>query len=526
MKKKEYKPLLLCSTYKNKHEHTQCPNKRKDNLKFCGKHKNMKDIIFDDTNTQIGIEIRHPEPVRLYKHESIENIENTENIDIDINTSKANEPNEPSKIDLNDYSKNTINNILNDGITITTTDTNTETTDTTENNKLSISLSRKKTIKSLEKNKYYNDYLTIRKTYIKNNTKHIELIDYIENSNLDSYSLTRINASLDYYKLLNSKNIETSQFLQAIYNIVKLKAFFDSLLKANKFLPQVIKLQRYIKKSLQLLKQNLHGPAFNHRQLCVNDSDFFTLDELKDIPNDDFFSFTDEKKFIYGFSIDSIIQLILKSDENYFEQFSRKIKHRHTTTSTTPKICYYQFIKTLYTHYSKIKIINPYTRFVIDNKIKLKAIRLYARKEYDINRVEHIVEVVDIKTLVKNKCLAIFQKIDMFGYQTDINWLYDQNHTVLKIFYKKLALLWNFEFGLNNEARYKIAHSHNIFVNLHDIMISKQDKYTLLDKILEPVNAMVSNGRTDADKQSGCIIVLYALAFINNRCVMANPWLA
>ena len=74
MKKKEYNPLLLCSTYKNKHEHIQCPNKRKDNLKFCGKHKNMKDIIFDDTNTQIGIEIRHPEPVRLYKHESIDNI--------------------------------------------------------------------------------------------------------------------------------------------------------------------------------------------------------------------------------------------------------------------------------------------------------------------------------------------------------------------------------------------------------------------------------------------------------------------
>jgi len=523
MKKKESKPFLLCSTYKNKHEHIQCPNQRKDNLKFCGKHKNIKDIIFDDNNSQIGIEIRHPEPERLYKQENIENIQNA----IDIN--KANDPLE---IDLNKYSKNTIHNILNNITETNTTDTKTDTkttNDTTENdnNNLSISLSRKKTIKSLEKNKYYNDYLTIRKTYIKNNTKHIELIDYIENNNLDTYSLSRINASLDYYKLLNNKNTETSQFLQAIYNIVNLQTFFEILLKGNTFLPQVIKLQRYIKKSLLLLKQKCHGPAFKNTQLCVNDSDFFTLDELKDIPNDDFFSFSDEKKFIYGFSIDSIIQLILKSDENYFDQFSRKIKNRHTTnTNITPKICYYQFIKILYNHYSKIKIINPYTRFVIDNKIKLKAIRLYARKEYDINRIEHVVEVVDIKTLVKNKCLSIFQKIDMFGYQTDINWLYDQHQTVLKIFYKKLALLWNFEFGLNNEARYKIAHSHNIFVNLHDIMISKQDKYTLLDKILEPVNAMVSNGRTDADKQSGCIIVLYALAFVDNRCVMANPWLA
>lgn len=509
MKIKNSKPFLLCSTYKSKNEHIQCPNKRKDNLKFCGKHKYMKDIIFNDNQINVNVNVN----VIVNDDTKDENENKDENEDITANV--------PVEIEVNNYTQNTINNILND-------DRSRDIDNNNNNTKLLISNSRKKTIKSLEKNKYYNDYLNIRKTYIKNNTKHIELIDYIENSNLDTYSLSRINASLDYYKILNytkNKTTETSQFLQAIYNIANLNIFFDILLKANKFLPQVIKLQRYIRKSLQLLKKNTHGPAFNNRQLCVNDSDFFTLDELKDIPNDDFFSFSDEKKFIYGFNIDSIIQLILKSDENYFEQFSRKIKHRHTTNSK-PKLCYYQFIKLLYNHYSKIKIINPYTRFVIDNKIKLKAIRLYARKEYDINRIEHVVEVIDIKTLVKNKCLSIFQKIDMFGYQTDINWLYDQNQTVLKIFYKKLALLWNFEFGLNNEARYKIAHSHNIFVNLHDIMISKQDKYTLLDKILEPVNAMVSNGRTDADKQSGCIIVLYALAFINNRCVMANPWLA
>ena len=492
---KDSNTFLLCSTYKNKYEHIQCPNKRKDNLKFCGKHKNIKDIIFEDT------QIKNVDCVAI--------VDNAHNKSIAINNI-----NKTENLELNNYTNNTFNNILNN---------NNNNNNNNINNKLSSS--RKKIIKNLVKNKYYNDYLDIRKTYIKNNTKHIELIDYIENSNIDTYSLSKINASLDYYKILKIKNNEGSQFLQAIYNIAKLQEFFENLLKANKFLPQVIKLQRYIKKSLNLFKQNLHGPAFNNRQLCVNDSDFFTLDELKDIPNDDFFSFNDEKKFLYGFSIDSIIQLILKSDENYCEQFSRKIKNKNNTNSQS-KICYYQFIKILYNHYSKIKIMNPYTRFVIDNKIKLKAIRLYARKEYDTNRVEQVEEVINIKTLVKNKCLNIFQKIDMFGYQTNLNWLYNQNQTVLKIFYKKLALLWNFEFGLNNEARYKISRSYNIFINLHDIMISKQDKYTLLDKILEPVNAMVSNGQTDSDKQSGCIIVLYAMAFIDNRCILANPWLS
>ena len=121
--------------------------------------------------------------------------------------------------------------------------------------------------------------------------------------------------------------------------------------------------------------------------------------------------------------------------------------------------------------------------------------------------------------------MEIFQKIDLYGYQTDINWLYNQNTTILKIFYKKLALLWNFEFGLTNDARYKISQSYNIFTNLHDIMTSKIDKYNLLDKILEPVNIIVSNGLTDSEKQSGCIIILYALSFVNHNCILANPWL-
>jgi len=469
---------LLCSTYKNKLNNIQCPNKRLDNLLFCGKHKNAKISTFNNSIEN--------NPVENNPIEHISVSENTNHIE------------------------NNINNLLN-----------------SKNYNDKKSISKKKVLKSLTKNQYYNDYLNVRKIYIKENTKHIELIDYIENNKLDTYSFLRINETLEYYKLINNKdNKDSSKFLQAINNTEKLKSFFEILLKANKFLPKVIKLQRFIKKAVKSFKNRIHGPALNNRSLCVNECDFYTLDEIKDIPNNDFFSFSDEKNFIYGFHIDSIIQLILKSDENYMENFNKKLKYKYIINNNKSKVCYHQFIKLLYNHYNKLKIINPYTRTIIDGNIKLKAIRLYALKEYNINKVEEIIEIIDIKTSVKNKCLSIFQKIDLFGYQTDINWLYDQNQTIIKIFYKKLALLWNFEFGLNNEARYKISQSHNIFTNLHDIIISKQDKYALLDKILDPVNAMVSNGITEADKQSGCIIVLYALAFINNRCILANPWLA
>ena len=112
---------LLCSTYKNKLEKIQCPNKRKKNLLFCGKHKNETNII----------EFNHT-----------------------INNHTINNDTINNKIVQNENNTvNTINTILNNDV-LTKID-------------LPISISKRKILKSVEKNKYYYDYLNIRKMYIK-----------------------------------------------------------------------------------------------------------------------------------------------------------------------------------------------------------------------------------------------------------------------------------------------------------------------------------------------------------------------
>ena len=69
----------------------------------------------------------------------------------------------------------------------------------------------------------------------------------------------------------------------------------------------------YIQKSYRNLLcsrlNELHGPAKIQRNLCVNDTDFYTLDEIKNIHYDEFYSFKDESNFIYGFNIKSIYNL-------------------------------------------------------------------------------------------------------------------------------------------------------------------------------------------------------------------------
>lgn len=492
-----------CKAYKNKINKIQCPNKIKSDLSlFCGKHKNHTIANFNNK----GCVISYESPNTLADIANIADITNitdiTDNIippnDIIIESS-----NNINNTNNTNNTENTINNILRNS-----------------NINLNMNMNAKYNVyKLLENSDIYTDYLLQRKNYIRENNKYIELVEYMENSKLDYYPNARILASLEYYKLIKKNDV--SKFMLAMNNINLLVSLFETLLNVNLQLDKIIKLQKWIKKALDNYKTKLHGPALYNRTLCVNDSDFVSLDDIKDIPEKDFISFKDNTDFIYGFHIDSIIELIFKTDENYYENFKK-----HSST-----LCYKQFIKTLFNHYNKIKIFNPYTRFIIDGDTKLNIIRLYARNKFNIkpslgNSIGQQDEVIDIKTTIRNKCFAIFQKIDFQGYFTDTAWLLDETPKNIKLFYKKLASLWNFEFGLNNTARYKISRTHNLFDNLHDIMISRADKYSLLDKILDTVNILISNGEGEGDKNTGCILVLYGLAFINHRCVQANPWLA
>ena len=379
--------------------------------------------------------------------------------------------------------------------------------------------------KELENSNLYINYLIARKHYIIETNKHIDILEYMENSKMDNYPYSRILASLEYYKLIQS-NLHITQNNKYIS---MLESFFNLLLKVYLNLDKVKKLQKWIKTSLNKYRYKLHGNAWHTRTLCVNDSDFVSLDNINDISEENFISFRDQSGFTYGFALDSLLDLILKTDDNFLDNFKK----------TSNGLCYRQYIRVLYNHYNKIKVKNPYTRDLLPGEFKLKVFKLHARTIYftkpytngisnkptNISSNISTNSGIDIKTRVRNKCLNVFQKIDMLGYMTNTAWLLDENIKNIKLFYKKLAFQWVFEFGLNDTARYKISKNYNLFTNTRDILTSRSDKYILLDKILDTLNILVSNGESESDRATGCIIILYALAYINRQCIESNPWL-
>lgn len=454
---------MQCKARKNQRENVQCPNKVKNGCEFCGKH------------IRIG-------PSNLFNN-------NPELANISENNNCGLKPIE------NDASEN--------GCKVAT-------------------------FKDIEKTQNYSDFITLRRKYIGEVSKVITLVDYLENEKIESYPVARIMASLEHYNLIPKKVIGAAKFMTAMQYSSKLKKYMDLLLNATEHIEQIIKIQRFVRRTMARYYVKLQGPALYNRGICVNDIDFYSLDPIIEIPENQFYSFRDGigiGSHIYGFHIDSIIQLIIKSDDNYAENIKK----------IADGMCYQQFIRTVINHYNKIKITNPYTRTLLSGDVKHNVITLMALNIYkkngktNINPIENPSEgiTIDYKTQIRNRCFSIFQKIDKHGYFTDIRWLMDERPLVIKEFYKKLALIWNFDFGLSETAKYKIARCGNeLFRHIGEIINFRGDKYHLIDKVLDVVNKLVDYGETESDKQSGCIIVLYGLASINRDCIRVNPWLA
>jgi len=66
------------------------------------------------------------------------------------------------------------------------------------------------------------------------------------------------------------------------------------------------RIQRAIRRSYIKRHSRMSGPAYSDRSLCVNDSDFYSMELVGDIPRNQFISFKDHTGMIYGFDVMSL----------------------------------------------------------------------------------------------------------------------------------------------------------------------------------------------------------------------------
>ena len=456
----------LCYARKNQKNgfHIQCPFNKKIGH-YCGKHKNYLAKKLIPINVAPNIENLNTNKT---ENNLLEEKQNNQ-INIEKSNNNCNSIGNTKRISLKEKVKNIID---------------VELTETEEGiQKSSGKFTKKK-----------NMYVIKPYDYHKICKSALTLIDYLYDKEL-KYSNAYIKKSYKYYDLgkysAKRKRAYTKEDKSVEIKLLKnkLQLFFETLLVSYINIEKIVFLQMKIRSYIKEKEVRIHGPAINNRKICNNHTDFYSFDDIKDIPNKFFFSYRDNDGFVYGFHIESFINLI--------------------SNDTEPT--------------------NPYNRVIISKKIKDTAIQIWQdlNKKKDVpNYTSNNVSGRDLRHQVRNKCLTVLQKMDMFGYQTKIDWIMDLPITRVRQLFRSIRNYWNFKAGLSQEVKRRIYPNGNPLQNINIRHIEKNlNRYIVIGTVLDLMNMIVSNGVTNDDKNQGCILLLLALNDVNREVGRCNSWL-
>jgi len=283
----------------------------------------------------------------------------------------------------------------------------------------------------------------------------------------------------------------------------------------------------------------LRGSAFKNRALCVNSSDFFTLEPLNDIDFRQFFSYQDDTKFYYGFDINSIFELLKKSVRvNLLNPYNReKIES--------------QIINKIQSLGNKIRILfpdilEPILRIPDRNILvsrPLRTPRYGNSSNYDHsvnnainegNRQDSILQRIttpEIRALevirmqpVSTRILELFMEIDQLGNYTQSEWFSGLlGHQYISL-YRLLSNIWR---RLPLDIRSKICILGDPFLNIFQ-RLNSTDELTferIQESCLIVCENMVFTGIDIEYRKIGALHVLSALTVISINARRAIPWL-
>ena len=292
-----------------------------------------------------------------------------------------------------------------------------------------------------------------------------------------NYSLPQLKKIIKHYNLKMSGT--KKDILRRIQNYILVQKY-------------ILFIQRFTRGYIQRTYNKLHGPAYKDRSLCTNDTDFYTLEPLKEIPLHNFYSFEDNG-FIYGFELSSIYNLF--KENNYFD------------------------------------VENPYTRKIMDNSIFKKIgriVKLSKVLKLKINLcLERVLPQNNLESILKMRSLKLFQYINRLGNYSSDEWFLSLSNIKLIRFLRELEDIWDYRASITPQNKLRICSPNgNPFLGINVMNLRFIDDITKLKiVVLNIMENFVYSGRDDTYRNLGAMYVLGALTIVNERAAEALPWL-
>jgi hypothetical protein len=293
----------------------------------------------------------------------------------------------------------------------------------------------------------------------------------------NNYNVNQLKNFAKHYKLKISGNKQ--QLLSRIYSYLYFSFY-------------IIKIQKIFRRMLVKKYKMLHGPAVTNRKLCINETDFITMEPINEINFHQFISYKDTDDFVYGFDITSLHNLFLKTND---------------------------------------EMRNPYNRRLIPEKI-FKDVRTLIRisriLKIHINlSLEDDIKKLSTEKTIELKALTLFQTIDSLGNYSNVNWFLSLNRNQLIKFIRELIDIWNYRAQLPNQTKRNICPPNgDPFRNLSIQYINTEENIWNVKKVLIEVMEKFVNSGIDRDSKAlGAYYVLGALTLVSTDAATTLPWL-
>jgi len=275
----------------------------------------------------------------------------------------------------------------------------------------------------------------------------------------------------------------------------------------------------------------LRGFALHNRKMCVNDTDFYSLEPLENIPFCEFFSYTDKNNFTYGFELESLILYIKRRTRNIKNPYNRD--NMDDIVKSIRKL--ERLTSIINTHYV------PVERTVI---VKTKPKPVAARSStstrtpqntsrtsrpqpthIDASMIAHI-RSVRSKPFIERATL-LFMDIDQLGNYTQHQWFTELNQRNCLRFFRILKDIWTYRAQIPTAIKSKICPLWDPFTMLssNSVDVPRLPYQELLTVCLTIMEDMVYTGTDTEFRTIGAFHVLSALTVVNNDARANMPWL-
>jgi hypothetical protein len=293
------------------------------------------------------------------------------------------------------------------------------------------------------------------------------------------------------------------------------------------------KIQRIFRGWLVRFSFKIRGEAFKDRSLCVNDTDFCTLEPIDEIPFEYFYSYRDEKDFIYGFNISSLIQLF-KKNQKLENPYNRERIDRQ-------KICQILFLNNIIPilfgekQENHIKIIQE--RATNNNMTNIShglSVHYYRPRiilsysEMNTNLRTNLHKIISSRNMpMSRRIQELFIEIDRLGNYTQSVWYTSLGQTEYMRFYRILFDIWQYRGQIPQNVKNKICPFIQPFANIfshhnNHTEFSLEQIQILCTTVMEN---LIYSGIDEEYRKIGTLHVLSALTIVSRSARTAMPWL-